>query len=241
MNLQRRISRVQKNTRCRDCAVKDHSALKNCPAECLEIISSSKKVIGYLKGRRIVMEGTVSSYIYFVKSGKIKIYSSDEKGREMIIRFAKSGDVIGFEDVEKNSEYTLSAMAIDDTVLCCMDYNAFHQLIRHYPELSLGLLKYYKEELQNAIIKSTKLARLNVPGKVAYALLIMQQAYGSDEKDNTLNLTLSRKDIANLAFTTKEQVSKTFSAFRQQGIIKITGNKQITLVNTDALHSLAQM
>src|ERR1051325_7072910 len=102
MNLQRIITLEQQNATCTDCTVKDHSVLKNCPTDCLEFISFSKGVIAYLKGQRIVIEGTISPYVYFVKSGQIKILATDAAGHEMIIRFAKTGDVLGFENVENN-------------------------------------------------------------------------------------------------------------------------------------------
>lgn len=83
------------------------------------------------------------------------------------------------------------------------------------------------------------MATMTVPEKVADALLIMYEAYGSKGSSRTLNLTLSRQDIANLAGTTKEQVSKAISDLKSQGIIEAKG-KHINLVDLDALSVIAQ-
>jgi CRP/FNR family transcriptional regulator, anaerobic regulatory protein len=241
VNLERIISPEDQNTVCTSCAVKDHSAMKDCPAECLEIISAKKGVIAFLKGQRIVIEGTVTPYVYFVKSGKIKIYATDQAGHEMIIRFTKPGDLLGFENVDMRKELKLTAMAMENSLLCYLPHDTFTKLAKHFPQLSMGLLKYYKQEFEESVINSTKLAYLSVPGKVAYALWMMYKMYGVDKNDNTLNLLLSRQEIGNLAFTTKEQVSKTFSFFKKNGIIKTIGNFRIAINNLDALKNIAQV
>ena len=193
-----------------------------------------------MKGQRILMEGNVSQRIFFVKEGKIKIYKTDKSGHELILRFAKKGDIIGFGDLDTVSGQEESAMAIDETILCCLDQNVFVQLVRLYPELAIELLNFYRNELRNSEIKNFKLARLNVPGKVADALLTMYEAYGGNGNDHTINLVLSRQEIANLAGTTKEQVSKVLSEFHDQGIIH-TKSKQIDILKMESLKALARI
>jgi CRP-like cAMP-binding protein len=64
------------------------------------------------------------------------------------------------------------------------------------------------------------------------------EAYGAEGRQRTLNLELSRQDIANLAGTTKEQVSKVLTELKKRGMIDTNG-KQIDLVNLSALMQLA--
>jgi len=81
---------------------------------------------------------------------------------------------------------------------------------------------------------------MTVPEKVADALVTMYEAYGAFGERNTLNLTLSRQDIANLASTTKEQVSKAISELKSKGIIDAKG-KQIDLLDIDKLSAIGQL
>jgi len=84
------------------------------------------------------------------------------------------------------------------------------------------------------------MATLTVPEKVADALLAMYEAYGANGDSKTLNLTLSRQDIASLAGTTKEQVSKAISDLKVQGIVDAKG-KTISLLDMRKLQQIAKV
>lgn len=224
---------------CTDCTVKDCSVLRNCTVECLDIISANKKVYLFVPGQRILMEGNQARGIHFIEEGKVKIFKSDNKGQEIILRFARPGDIIGYNIMEETAEYHVSAMAMTNTITCFIDALTFKELTRRFPELAIELLKFYKEQLQLTEKKSLNLATMNVPEKVADALLTMYEAYGATGKKRTLNLALSRQDIANLAGTTKEQVSKVISELKAKGLIDAKG-KQIDLLNIDALNAITR-
>jgi len=193
-----------------------------------------------MKGQRILMEGVESDGVYFINTGKVKVFKSDKDDKQLILRFAKSGEILGFCSMDERREQPVSAMALDDTVICYLDNKVFMRIIRYNPEFALGLLKFYNEELMEVENKSLKLARMNVPGKVADALVTMYEAYGTNGNNRTLNLALSRQDIANLAGTTKEQVSKSLSEFKSKGLINTKG-KQIDILNFEALNVMAQV
>lgn len=186
------------------------------------------------------MEGNQARGIYFVEEGKVKIYKSDNKGQEIILRFAREGDIIGYNTVEENSEYHVSAIAITDTVACFLDVDTFKDLTRNHPEFAYELLQFYKLQLQLTERKALKMATMTVPEKVADALLAMYDAYGANRDGKTLNLTLSRQDIACLAGTTKEQVSKAISDLKVQGIIDAKG-KTISLLDMRKLQQIAKV
>ncbi|MCX6290701.1 MAG: Crp/Fnr family transcriptional regulator [Bacteroidetes bacterium] len=233
-------SHINVNADCSTCVSLGCSVLRNCSPECLQEVSAAKRCFVYVKGQRILMEGIESDGVYFINTGKVKIFKSDKDDKQLILRFAKSGEILGFCSIDERKEQPVSAVALDDTVICYLDNKDFMRIIRDNPELALGLLKFYNEELIEVENKSLKLARMNVPGKVADALMTMYDAYGSNGKNCTLNLMLSRQDIANLAGTTKEQVSKALSEFKLKGIVKTKG-KQIDILNLNSLRSIAEI
>ena len=207
---------------CSECKVKDCSVLRNCDSECLELISSSKKMCRFVSGQRILMEGNFAKGIYFIEEGKVKIY------------------IIGYNSTDDASEYHVSAIAITDVLTCFIDAETFLSLTKKFPDFAFALLQYYKKQLQLTERKTLKMATMTVPEKVADALVTMYEAYGAFGERNTLNLTLSRQDIANLASTTKEQVSKAISELKSKGIIDAKG-KQIDLLDIDKLSAIGQL
>lgn len=224
---------------CSNCKVKDCSILQHCGTACLDVISDAKKMCHFVPGQRILMEGNFAKGVYFIEEGKVKIYKTNSKGQEVILRFAGPGDIIGYNSTEDSSEYHVSAISISDAVTCFIDAVTFQRLMNEFPAFSLALLQYYKKQLQITEQKTLKMATMTVPEKVADALLIMYQAYGASGETRDLNLTLSRQDMANLAGTTKEQVSKAISDLKNQGIIDARG-KHISLIDLDALRKIAK-
>jgi CRP-like cAMP-binding protein len=235
----KRLLVSQIRSHCADCGSRTCSILRDCPAEVLDKVSSAKKCFIYLKGQRILMEGVESNGIFFINTGKVKIYKSDKNNKNLIIRFAKSGEVLGFCSVDERAEQPVSAMALDDTLICHLDYKLFLTIIGQYPEMALSLLRNCQQMLSDVESKSLKLARMKVPSKIADALLDMYTAFGTNQNNHTLNLAISRQDIADMAGTTKEQVSKTLGHFKNDGIINFKG-KQIDVLDWEKLRELAE-
>lgn len=223
---------------CSECGLKNCSVLKYAEPACLEIISLNKRSRTFSAGQRIVMEGTPARCIFFVESGKIKIFKTDKRGREVILRFARSGDILGFNCCEENYEYQVSAMALTNAVACSLEISVFHELTKKYPGLNYELLRFYKKELIFMEEKALRLATMTVPEKVADALMYMYESYGSDPGSSSISLVMSRQDIANLAGTTKEQVSKVISDLKNRKIIEPQG-KYIDILDFDWLSKAA--
>jgi CRP-like cAMP-binding protein len=226
------------NISCLSCPIKDCSVLKHCSDKCLERISELKRIVGFFKGQRILMEGNPSRGVYFILQGKVKLYKSDAKGREVIIRFAKPGDMVGFSVSSDQPENEVSATAMEDTLLCHVSHDAFIELLHSDAKLAYEMLRFYRGELHKTEMRSLKLATMTVQEKVVDALITIYEAYGAEGKQRTLCLELSRQDIANLAGTTKEQVSKVLTELKVKGLIDTNG-KKIDLVNLSALMQMA--
>lgn len=225
---------------CSECSIKNCSVLRHCTDECLDLISNLKKVGYFIAGQRILMEGSSAKGIYFIEKGQVKIYKSDSRGQEFILRFARPGDVIGFSASDATNEYLASALAIIDTTVCFLDYKSFMELTEHFPELAIELLRFYRAELSGLEQKALKLATMSVPQKVADAILTMESAFGTEGPQKPLNLILSRQDIASLAGTTKEQVSKVISDLNAQRIVETHG-KLISILQHEKLQNLARI
>jgi CRP/FNR family transcriptional regulator len=188
----------------------------------------------FVSGELLTREENASQKIYCINKGKIKIYKTDSNGNEVIIRFATTGDIIGSEMLMSNDTYDISAMAVVDSIACCIDSDIYKNVMKAEGELPMELMKYYESELHQAEMKILKLARLKVEGKIADALLTLFKTFRPRDDENIIRISLSRQDIANMAGTTKEQVSRTLSEFSDEGLIKTKG-KLIEYLDLDAL------
>jgi len=225
------------NRHCSLCSTRINSVLKDCSPSCLDAISESKQCITYEKGNRVQISGGIVEGLFCLKHGKIKVFRNCESGEEVISRFIKPGEIFGSKDY-RASEGSFSGSSLEDSEVCFIEQSALLSIINTHPELGVALIKFYQEKINEVEGRHYTLSMMNVPSKVAYALLVIHEAYGN-AASGMLNLQLSRKEIAGLASTTKEQVSKALSEFKRAGIIRTHG-RQIEIVDLERLRQAAR-
>ncbi len=227
------------NPDCFQCYCKDCSVMKNCSDEWLTIINEKKNYEFYKKGQQIITEGKPVKEIYFIHSGKAKIVSIGPYNKEQILWLAKPGDILGLTGIGGNSNHSSSAYALEDSVLCSLDLKIFLEIVKQNPDLIFDIVLFFADELRNAENRMKKLVQMNVREKIADTLIYLHNKFGADT-NGTIEVHLLRQELAEIACTTKEQVSKFLSEFEKEGIISIN-HKSISILNFQMLQSMAGM
>lgn len=221
-----------KITDCKSCLNADCIIKKHCQDPGIENFLEHKKTIHYKRGQNIIIEGSPLHGLYFVYSGKAKIYNSGINGREQIHRFAKSGEMIGQRGFSSSQYYPVGSTAIEDSVLCHFSMDILKKTLQTFPLLTYDFMTFFAEELFRSETKVRKFAHMTVREKVIDAILYFNRKFGL--KNSFLNIPLSRKDIADFAGTTEEQVIRNLSALKKEGVINTNG-KKIGITNLDKL------
>ena len=186
------------------------------------VTASHKKTLLFKKGKALFTEGEAVRGIYFLYSGVVKIHAPWIDGREMIIRFARGGEIAGHRGLGGGSVYPISATALEDTVACFIDNDFLELSLKANPSLTYTLMHVYATELQKAEKRLRDLNHREVKGRIAWALLDILEESGT-APDGTLALKLTRQDIAAYAGTTYETVFKFFAELTAAGVISTSG------------------
>jgi len=104
------------------------------------------------------------------------------------------------------------------------------------PEFSFQLMMYYASELRKAQKRIKLLCQMTVKEKVAETLLYSIEVFGLDKEKNNV-IELERKEIAEIAGTTMEQVSREITALRKQDVLRTEG-KKIMVNDLSRLHEI---
>ncbi|OFY66844.1 MAG: hypothetical protein A3H98_11005 [Bacteroidetes bacterium RIFCSPLOWO2_02_FULL_36_8] len=181
-------------------------------------------------------EETPVNGIYFILSGKVKVYKTGLGNKKQIIRLARNGDIVGHRGINRKF-WPISATAIEDSFICFISNENFEKVVMSNPKLGYQMVLFFSDELfrSEEIVKN--LSSLMVREKVAYALMKISESYpvfGNKIQE----ILLSRQDIAELAGTTKEQVSKHLNEFVKENIISFEG-KRILVNNFKQLEIIA--
>lgn len=223
---------------CRTCSNKNGSVF--CKAQNLEDIDQHKISSEYKRGQTIFHEGTTPFGLYCINEGKIKISKIGDDGRELILRLAKSGDLIGYKALLSGQKYTASAIALDDCQVCFIPKDTFLDTLKKDHELSFSLMGLISSELRKAETKVAQLAQKPVRERLAETLLLLKETFGLEKDDKTINVQLSREEIANIVGTATESIIRSLSEFRKDGIVTLDG-KKIMIQNEDLLISRANI
>ncbi|MEO6851766.1 MAG: Crp/Fnr family transcriptional regulator, partial [Mucilaginibacter sp.] len=109
---------------------------------------SNKKNFKVKKGEVIFNEGDAVTGIYFVYSGNVKVYKKWDDDKELILRFAKEGAILGHRGLGKNQRYPISAAALEPAVVCYMDMDFFEATLKVNTDFTYQLLMFFADELQ---------------------------------------------------------------------------------------------
>jgi CRP/FNR family transcriptional regulator len=208
---------------------------KHCITDWKEIIAIKNKTLFLKKGTLIFKEGDPMEGIYFLTEGSVKVHKQWGEQRELIIRFAKAGDVLGHRGLGGNQLFPVSATCLEDSKACYIPNNFLETILLTNPAFTYRLMQVYASELQKAEKRMHDLALMEVKGRIALALLEIANLFGTD-REKYIGIPISRQDIASYAGTTYETVFKFFTNLTDD-IITSTG-KRIKINNIIALQDL---
>jgi len=185
------------------------------------------------RGSVIYAEGDSARGCYFVYSGVLKVFKTGLEGKEQIIRFAKPGDIIGFRSVLSQEPACTSSKVVEDAIVCFIPHHSLTQLLQENPEFSMELIKLTCKELGQANNYITDIAQKSVRERLAEVLIQLMETFGL-AADNTLQIALTREELANMVGTATESVIRLLSEFKSDGLVEIKGRK-IKIVDVRSL------
>ncbi|WP_201985635.1 Crp/Fnr family transcriptional regulator [Hymenobacter rubidus] len=206
----------------------------------MDFIARSKVSQSYQKGQRIFHEGSPALGLHCVSQGKIKITKASGEGKEQITRLAKGGDMLGFHSVLTEPQYSTSAVALEDCVVCFIPRADFFRVWQSNQQFSTSLMQMMAKALGEAEVQLLHLAYKPVRERLAEALLLLYHTFREKEALLPFSVAVSREDLAALVGTAKETATRLLSEFKEAGIISTRGS-QVTILDLNGLSQIASL
>jgi CRP/FNR family transcriptional regulator len=200
-------------------------------------LNEQKGCATYKKGQDIFKQESYPHGIYCINAGKVKLFQLAENGREQIVRLAKSGDLLGYRALLGGEKYTSTAEAIEETSICFIPKQLFFKFVETNNAITLQVMKMLSNDLKNAEHKITDLAQKPVKERMSEAILFVKEVYGFEKDNATLNVVLTREEIANIAGTATETAIRILAELKEDGILEFIGKKIKVLKINELLHS----
>lgn len=203
----------------------------------MDLLIKQSNIIRYRKKEIIFRQSARTSHIILILNGLVKIVKESRKEKEVILKLAKKGQFIGLLSVMGDQIYQYSATAIEDIEVCMIDINAFRNVLINNGRFGLQIINIISREglyIFNRLLSQT---HKQLPGRLADVLL-----YFSNEIYNSTRFTfpLTRKELAELAGTTKESFIRTLSEYKHDKIINLDGSR-VEILSMDIIKTLSEL
>lgn len=201
------------------------SLFEGLPDSDLKQISNLATVRTFPRNTVIISEGDNSDSMYVVLAGKVKVYLSDDEGKEIIINILKEGDYFGELALLDESPRSASVMTLEDCRFAVLSKRAFDECLKSNPEIALQVIRGLSARLRYLTENVKSLALMDVYGRVARTLLEMAEDQNGVQ---VINQKLTQRDIASMVGASREMVSRILKDLSVGGYITIE-NKSITI------------
>ena len=220
------------------CDLKSCLLCQLCLKDWLPAIAAHKKSILVKKGQHIFSEGDPVNGIYFIYSGNVKVHKQWDAEKELIIRFAKAGEILGHTGLGNDPNYPVSATALEPVVVCYIEMGFFDSTLQVNNNLTYQLMRVMANELQESEKRVRNLVHMPVKGRIAQAFITLKSQFGINNT-GFINIELTRQDLSSFAGASYETLFKVINELTEERLIEASG-KNIRIINEPGLKKLTQ-
>lgn len=196
----------------------------------LELVVSFCFERGFSRNEVILLEGEPCPGVFFVASGSVKVTKSSPEGRELVLRIMRKGESFNEVPVFDGGPNPATVVALEPTVLFGIPTEKMAALILKNPRVAMNVLAIFAQRLRHLVSLAEDLTFRNVMARLARVLLD-NLARGEEGP------RLTQQDLAALAGTAREMVSRSLRSLEGMGAIKMEG-RHIHILNPEVLRQL---
>lgn len=197
--------------------------------EIFELVEKAEA--GKARRRQIIFKPTdLSDCVYWIKSGRIKLYHLTEDGREIILRLFRPGDIFGEMAFLESGPRDYFAEALEDLQYFSIKRNHLLSMAKRKPILIYRFAKLIGERRRESEMSLTSRLYKGVRGRLAWQLLNLAERYGiNDNRGKLMTVKFTHKELACLIGSSRETVSLTISELRDMGIIEMNTDRKLII------------
>jgi CRP/FNR family cyclic AMP-dependent transcriptional regulator len=185
----------------------------------LEMLQQHASIRTYSKQSIIINEGDDANGLYVVITGQVKVFLSNQEGREVIINMLGPGDYFGELALIESCQRSASVMTTDKTQLAFLSKTDFQQVLAEHAEIAFNLILALSGRIRVLSENVKNLALLDVYGRVAKTLLGLAKEQGNHL---VIEQRLTQQEIANRIGASREMVAKIMKDLAKGGYISVS-------------------
>lgn len=219
---------------CSTCPIRHRAVCSRCETDELLRLETMKSYRTFSAGDVILWRGEPLEFVASVVSGVASLSKTLEDGRTQMVGLLLPSDFIGRPGRE-HVEFDVTATT--DVTLCRFERRPFEKLLIETPHVAQRLMEMALDELDAARDWMILLGRKSAREKIAtfLDLLARRGALNDSPTQMSLDLPMTRDQIANFLGLTLETVSRQMNALKKDGVISFSGRKKLDVIDLAAL------
>ena len=189
------------------------------------------------RGDHLFRDGDPFYALYVVKTGSVKTYTPSEEGGEQVLGFHLPGEIIGLDAIEREA-HACSAKVLETSAICEIPFARLEELSGSVPSLQHQMYRLLSKEISHDTEMLLLLGKKNAEERLATFLLSLSlrlKKRGLSATD--FHLSMSRHEIGNYLGLAVETVSRLFTRFQDEGLLKVD-RKHVQLLDIKGLEAL---
>src|SRR5262245_11428143 len=184
--------------------------------------------------------GSPGDSMMAVLSGSVRISVPSPDGKEIVLAILQQKEVFGEIALLDGKERTADAKAMTASSLAILERREVLSFLERHPHVWPKIVEVLCSRLRNTDQHIAELALLELPARLAKALLRLAQSDDQPAEGRTAQVQLSQRELGNICGATRESVNKCLRDWQRRGIVRIE-ESLITLANRTALEELAEL
>jgi CRP-like cAMP-binding protein len=200
-------------------------------------IEKSSVRLTFKKGETIIKQGGLSSHIAYLEKGIVKFNYENETSKNLIITIVAAPKILGGANLFYKDNNLFSFIAVEDCQVTLIDSSALLSVMMENARFSIMLFQVTSEMFKKAVLNFISLAYKQKEGRIADILVYLSSEVFHNTK---FTLLLTRKELAEFASCSTENVIMTLSKWQNEGIIT-TSVKHIEINDIEKLKLISKI
>ncbi|MFD2216372.1 Crp/Fnr family transcriptional regulator [Metabacillus endolithicus] len=188
----------------------------------LEMIVNISNARQLEKGSLVFMQEEPITQVYFVQSGKVKIFRTDNNGKEQIVSVLEAGEMFPHAGFFRKGNYPAHAEVLENSILIATSIHGFEKMLVDSPQLCIKVFRILGEKIVDLQNRLEEQISHNSKEKIILLLLRLCKSNGVPYKKRYKLIThFKNRDLANMIGTSRETVSRTLTNLKKRGYVDI--------------------
>jgi CRP-like cAMP-binding protein len=211
-------------------------ALSQEQVDALRAIGRTRR---YASGERLFLEREPGDAVLVLQSGRVKLSSITDGGREALLGIREPGELIGEMSAIDEVPRSATATAMEPVEVLALSSKAFTAYLERTPAVALVLVRVLNRRLRDADRKRTEFLAQDTVGRVCSRLVELADRFGQSGADGThIDLAITQEDLAGWTGSSREAVIRALRTLRELGWIE-TRRRGVTLIDVEMLRQRA--